>query len=97
MAIFFVYVYHVSLDVVRHSPPGAQLPSSSLYFLVQQLNVGVPLFFAISGMILGLPFARYWLLQGPKVSLRRYFLRRVTRLEPPYIASMLLLFAVKYL
>jgi peptidoglycan/LPS O-acetylase OafA/YrhL len=97
VAIFFVYVYHVSIDVVRHTPPGAQQPSSPLYFLVQQLNIGVPLFFAISGMILGLPFARYWLLRGPKVSLRRYFLRRVTRLEPPYIASLLLLFVVKYL
>jgi peptidoglycan/LPS O-acetylase OafA/YrhL len=97
VAIFFVYIYHVSIDVVRHSPPGAQLPSSSLYFLVQQLNIGVPLFFAISGMILGLPFARYWLMRGPKVSLRRYFLRRVTRLEPPYIASLFLLVAVKYL
>ncbi len=45
------------------------------------------LFFVISGFILGLPFARQWLLGGRVVSLGKYFLRRLTRLEPPYIAS----------
>jgi peptidoglycan/LPS O-acetylase OafA/YrhL len=46
-------------------------------------------------MILGLPFARYWLQAGPAISLKRYFMRRLTRLEPPYIAALLLLFAIK--
>jgi peptidoglycan/LPS O-acetylase OafA/YrhL len=48
---------------------------------------GVELFFAISGFILGIPFASYRLLNAPKVSLKRYFLRRLTRLEPPYFLS----------
>jgi peptidoglycan/LPS O-acetylase OafA/YrhL len=95
-AILFVFLYHLSGNVVRHNPPGVAEPTAFLYVLTQQLNIGVPLFFAISGMILGLPFARYWLLGGPKISLKRYFLRRVTRLEPPYIAALLLLFALKY-
>jgi peptidoglycan/LPS O-acetylase OafA/YrhL len=95
VAIFFVFIYHLSADVVRHSPDGAPLPTSILYLLIAQLNIGVPLFFAISGMILGLPFARYWLQGGSQVSLKRYFLRRVTRLEPPYVAALLLLFAAK--
>ena len=46
-------------------------------------------------MILGIPFARYWLQGGAKVSLKRYFLRRITRLEPPYIAALLLIFMAK--
>lgn len=95
VAILFVYLYHLSGDVVRHSPAGA--PSSPWYLLATQLNIGVPLFFVISGMILGLPFARYWLQAGPAVSLKRYFLRRITRLEPPYIAALLLLFVLKYI
>jgi len=48
---------------------------------------GVELFFAISGFILGVPFASHWLLNAPKVRLRSYFLRRLTRLEPPYFLS----------
>jgi len=48
---------------------------------------GVELFFAISGFILGVPFASYRLMHGPKVGLKPYFLRRLTRLEPPYFLS----------
>ncbi len=95
VAILCVFIFHLAGDVVRHNPPGVPDPDSAFFYLTQQLNIGVPLFFAISGMILGLPFARYWLLAGPKISLKRYFLRRVTRLEPPYIAALLLLFVVK--
>lgn len=49
---------------------------------------GVELFFAISGFILGVPFASHRLLQAPRVNLKQYFLRRLTRLEPPYFISL---------
>jgi len=51
---------------------------------------GVDVFFVISGFILGLPFARHRLLNEQPVSIGKYFLRRLTRLEPPYIASYLI-------
>jgi peptidoglycan/LPS O-acetylase OafA/YrhL len=51
---------------------------------------GVNLFFVISGMILALPFARQYLTGSKPVSLGKYYMRRVTRLEPPYIAAMIL-------
>jgi peptidoglycan/LPS O-acetylase OafA/YrhL len=44
---------------------------------------GVGLFFVISGFILSLPFAKWRLNKGKKISLKNYYLRRVTRLEPP--------------
>ena len=50
---------------------------------------GVELFFVISGFILGVPFASSYLLGAPKINLKQYFLRRLTRLEPPYILSLL--------
>jgi peptidoglycan/LPS O-acetylase OafA/YrhL len=53
---------------------------------------GVPLFFMISGFILSLPFAKWRLQGGKKIRLKNYYLRRVTRLEPPYIIALLLLF-----
>lgn len=49
---------------------------------------GVELFFGISGFILGVPFASTHFLNAPKVNLKHYFLRRLTRLEPPYIISL---------
>jgi len=49
---------------------------------------GVELFFAISGFILGIPFASHFLRQTAKVDLKQYFLRRLTRLEPPYFISL---------
>lgn len=54
-------------------------------------GVGVYLFFAISGFILPLPFAVRRLSDKPMGSLKVYFMRRLTRLEPPYILVMLVL------
>jgi len=58
---------------------------------------GVELFFAISGFILGVPFASRYLLGAPKVNLRSYFLRRLTRLEPPYFLALFASAAMQYL
>ena len=60
--------------------------------LLSNARNGVELFFAISGFILGIPFAKYYLEAGPKVNLKQYFLRRLTRLEPPYFLVMTILF-----
>jgi peptidoglycan/LPS O-acetylase OafA/YrhL len=53
-------------------------------------NRGVPLFFIISGFILARPFAQHHLFGEPAPSLRKYFARRVTRLEPPYVLNLIL-------
>jgi peptidoglycan/LPS O-acetylase OafA/YrhL len=55
---------------------------------------GVELFFVISGFILALPFAAHHLTGAPAVSLRKYYLRRLTRLEPPYFVTIFLLLAL---
>lgn len=59
--------------------------------LLSNARNGVEIFFMISGFILGIPFAAHYLNNGPKVNLKSYFLRRLTRLEPPYILVMSLL------
>lgn len=53
---------------------------------------GVPLFFVISGFVLCLPFANHVINGGKKIELKQYYLRRVTRLEPPYFIVMICLF-----
>lgn len=55
-------------------------------------HVGVMLFFGISGFVLGMPFIRQHIYGGRKVRLKDYLLRRLTRLEPPYIIVITMLF-----
>jgi peptidoglycan/LPS O-acetylase OafA/YrhL len=62
----------------------------NVFNLVDRGGRGVLLFFAISGFILAQPFLRQHLLHGKAVSVGAFFKRRLTRLEPPYILSLLL-------
>jgi peptidoglycan/LPS O-acetylase OafA/YrhL len=67
---------------------------STLILGLWQGYFGVHLFFVISGFVLGLPFVRHFLSGRPAPSIRNYFLRRVTRIEPPYILNMLVCFGL---
>ncbi len=97
LAIVSVFLYHLAGDVLRNSPADYRqsLDSNWLFAATQVMNIGVPLFFVISGFILGAPFAAAHLGKKGPVSLKKYFLRRLTRLEPPYILSLLLFFVLK--
>lgn len=55
-------------------------------------HFGVHLFFVISGFILALPFARAYAENSPRPHLGSYFLRRLVRLEPPYVINLALAF-----
>lgn len=55
---------------------------------------GVHLFFMISGFVLAMPFCKHAFAKGKPVEIQNYFLRRITRLEPPYIITMLGFFAL---
>lgn len=97
VAIAAVFVYHVGGDIVRHSSElsNQALEGDSVARLVFGLNVGVQLFFVLSGFILGLPFAGQYLAGASPVRLKRYLARRLTRLEPPYVAALCLLLVLK--
>jgi peptidoglycan/LPS O-acetylase OafA/YrhL len=97
IAITLVVLLHLQngLAVTPQSPLRGQLATSVITPWIAQMNVGVPLFFMISGFILAVPFATRALRDGPAVSLRAYYWRRVTRLEPPYIISLLLFFVLR--
>lgn len=70
--------------------PGLISPIVS--FLFGDSYSGVMLFFGISGFILGMPFVNQYGYDGKKINLKQYFKRRITRLEPPYIVVLTLLF-----
>lgn len=99
IAILLVVFYHLNGDILRHSPPGYvnDLYSSPLFWVAVRGIFGVHMFFVVSGFVLALPFARSRFAGGRAPDLKRYYLRRVTRLEPPYIAALVLFFFLKVL
>ena len=91
IAIMSVVVFHM-YDQFWASPCAAWWGG-----VVEVVHVGwfgVNLFFVISGFILSMPFAEQHLLDKGRVSLKKYLLRRVTRLEPPYIINLVLLLSL---
>ena len=92
LRLLSVVLYHIGGQVQTKSPQAFSTRNWYLPLLRLLLNGnrGVELFFVISGFILGRPFARYYLMGGRHVSLPQYYLRRLTRLEPPYVLSLVL-------
>lgn len=91
VVVFHVRNYLIANPVADYAAP----PEADWAALVTYAGrYGVQLFFVISGFILALPFARHYIEGAPRVELRRYFLRRLTRLEPPYVLVMLGCFAL---
>jgi peptidoglycan/LPS O-acetylase OafA/YrhL len=97
VAILYVFVYHLSENIEINSSAHqlSVIHENWMAQMTRVLSIGVPLFFVVSGFVLGMPFAEMHLKGGKRVSLKKYFLRRVTRLEPPYILCLFLLLAVK--
>lgn len=95
VAILSVIVYHLNdyLVVKTGVWERAELRANSLFQIFHVGNCGVPLFFAISGFILALPFLERRK-EGSSPDLKRYFLRRVTRLEPPYLINLAVIFTL---
>lgn len=82
----FLYLFKFQ---TRHLPRDWGEKSGSFFLWVLSTGwMGVPIFFVISGFILGLPFAQHRLAGGPEPALRRYYLRRLTRIEPPYLVAL---------
>ncbi len=90
VAIVSVVLYHILAQLLVKSGHAITLQGrySWIVTAVGNGDRGVRLFFVISGFVLGLGFARHHLQRGKAVNLKKYFLRRVTRLEPPYIFNL---------
>lgn len=94
VAIASVFMTHLNGYLLAKSQAAWAIAAqgSSLDKIFQQGGYGVQLFFVISGFVLALPFARQRLDLGPAVQLGSYYLRRLTRLEPPYLVCLGILF-----
>lgn len=94
VAVMAVLLFHANGYVVVKGGFAGEARASVLDLVLRQGFIGVQLFFVISGLVLALPFAEQRLRTGEPVGLKRYYLRRLTRLEPPYVVNLLLLAAL---
>ncbi|HMK27834.1 MAG TPA: acyltransferase [Chitinophagaceae bacterium] len=93
VAIFWVVVWmHLPTLLSTHLFNGKLFSNPYIVSVLLEGGHGVSFFFMISGFILALPFIKEKMTDGSPVSLKKYYLRRLTRLEPPYLAALLLAF-----
>jgi len=88
--LFHIHGYFVARSAIKFTDD-ARTDTLLNTFLLHG-DRGVELFFVLSGFILCLPFAHHFINNGKKVSLKKYYLRRVTRLEPPYFIAITAIF-----
>ncbi len=87
IAIAVVAVYHINGFI--NVKTSKQIPLGDTYnHLVLNGDLGVELFFVLSGFILSIPFAKHYFQEKKYPDIKKFYLRRLTRLEPPYIIVM---------
>lgn len=89
LAVATVVASHIAPSVARHyeDVTGVKTYDDVILRLATEGVRGVTLFFVISGFVLSLPFLRASA-TGNRVSVRRYLVRRLRRIEPPYVVSL---------
>ena len=103
LAIVPVVLFHATMSLyLKHAESGgAQVSAidgsqgdavfrSPLGWIASHGFLGVQLFFLISGFVVTLPFARHHLLGAPAPRLQAFYLKRLTRIEPPYVIALCL-------
>lgn len=101
-AIFTVLIFHANTALYKilgfsHREWQEFVSIQYLFDLgwwVIRMDVGVKVFFGLSGFILAIPFLKSYYAGDRIINLKNYFWRRFTRLEPPYIISLIVFYLV---
>jgi peptidoglycan/LPS O-acetylase OafA/YrhL len=90
IAIALVIFQHLNERIIKYNATANPVGNTEdlVSFLISRGTIGVFIFFALSGFIISLPFAAKK--SFSPISYRQYLLRRLSRLEPPYIIWMTL-------
>lgn len=82
LAIFPVVLQHANERLAKYGNLGnLSLTEDFISFLISRGTIGVFLFFAISGFVLTLPFAK----NSGTFSYKQYLAKRLRRIEPPFL------------
>jgi peptidoglycan/LPS O-acetylase OafA/YrhL len=96
VALLSVFVFHYALPLpplLRVGEPHLPLALRG-YSVLPNLDIGVEIFFVLSGYLIFRPFAAANLTGRPRPGLRDYFVRRALRIYPAYWAALLVLWLV---
>lgn len=98
IAIIAVLFSHFNLQIVRLSGLDENFTySNPIPLFLELCGNGVSIFFCISAFILSIPFIKYYLYDGRKIELKKYYWRRVKRLEIPYLLVLIILLLFRIL
>lgn len=92
IAVMSVFLSHLSGYVLNKT--GQIQNVDPLASLLSRGDIGVQLFFIISGFVIALPYAKGNLFGSKIPSLKQFYIRRLTRLEPPYFANLLIVYMI---
>lgn len=106
IAISTVIFHHLMAMFLSNSGRSPEVRTTAEWFTAAEQSwlvipaycghFGVHLFFVISGFILALPFAKRAFNQLPAPGLKSYYLRRLTRIEPPYVLCLIVVFLIHW-
>jgi len=91
ISILLVIFSHINNNLLRVYPSSPlSATGSRLAIFLEECGAGVNIFFFISGFILAMPLLKANVYDQQKISWRHYYYRRLTRIEPPYIITLIL-------
>lgn len=97
IAIVAVVLSHFNLQMIKmNASLSVDFEYSNPVALFLELGgYGVRIFFCVSAFILSIPFIKHYLYGNEKVSLKKYYARRIKRLEVPYLLVLVILLLFK--
>lgn len=92
--VFMVIFFHGNgyfMSKAGHSFIDTPEQHSIITQILINFHVALPLFFTLSALMVSMPFAKQYLLNGKKIEYKEYYVRRAVRLMPAYLAMLVLL------
>lgn len=97
LACLMVFFYHLRWNAQPSNGDALTLPIAgfNLEFLLRKFDIGVAIFFVLSGLLLSMPFWRAILENQPAPHTGRYLWRRACRIVPAYFAVLIAVYLLR--
>lgn len=94
LACLMVFFYHLRWNAQPSNTTPLTLPFD-FEFLLRKFDIGVAIFFVLSGLLLSMPFWRAILENKPSPHTGRYLWRRACRIVPAYVAVLVAVYLLR--